>query len=141
MKKRILDTSILIGLWQQRRGSSAVRVTNSKAKRWAKELIDLYETNAIATPVYLEVIAGVTSRRELDLTRAFLAEFVCLDEGKILEQDWTQAIQLASRVPGVGRPRHLGDCLIRAIADRLRCEVKTHDTGFPLPAPRHKRSR
>jgi predicted nucleic acid-binding protein len=141
MKKRILDTNILIGLWQQRRSNSQAPVTTAKVKSWAKELINLYDTNAIVTPVYLEMLAGVSSKRELGLTRAFLDEFTCIDEGQIPKEDWDNAIRLAARIPRDGRPRQLGDCLIRALADRLRCEVITRDVGFPPASPRKKPTR
>lgn len=37
----------------------------------------IHETDAIVTPVYLEMIAGVTNAEELHLTQAFLDEFRC----------------------------------------------------------------
>jgi predicted nucleic acid-binding protein len=38
---------------------------------------------------------------------------------------------LVRRVPPDGSRRQMGDCLIRAIADRLNAEVLTRDAGFP----------
>jgi hypothetical protein len=34
-------------------------------------------------------------------------------------------------VPRNGKPRQLGDCLIRAIAARLKYDVQTVDGSFP----------
>jgi hypothetical protein len=131
MKKRILDTSILIAHWRKRRGSSLAGKKTSEAGAWAKELVDLYESNAIVTPVYLEMVAGVTGQQELKLTCAYLGQFECVDHGHMLPKDWENAIRLAQRVPKNKKPRNLGDCLIRAIADRLHYEIKTFDKGFP----------
>jgi predicted nucleic acid-binding protein len=101
------------------------------ARIWAKEIITRYDTNAIVTPVYIEVIAGVQNQRELQLTREFLDCFQCVDMRRILPQDWNEVIRLAQRIPRNGKPRQLGDCLIRAIANRLRYEVETSDERFP----------
>jgi predicted nucleic acid-binding protein len=49
----------------------------------------------------------------------------------ILPEDWQEAIRIASRVPRSPAPRQLGDCLIRAIAHRLKYEVFTSDMNFP----------
>jgi predicted nucleic acid-binding protein len=75
-------------------------------------------------------IAGIQSSSEMELARSYLAEFEIVDEGRILEEDWEHAKRLAARVPRDGKPRQLGDCLIRAIAIRLKCEVRSLDTRF-----------
>jgi predicted nucleic acid-binding protein len=131
--RKILDTSILIHFWRRRRRRSRARgaVTPAVVRGWAQGLIELRQTDAIVTPVYVEMIAGVTDRRELKLTQAFLDEFRQLDGGMIPEQDWREAVRLAQRVPRDSRPRQLGDCLIRAIANRLKHVVETLDSGFP----------
>jgi len=49
----------------------------------------------------------------------------------VLPQDWEEAVRLAQRVSRVPVPRDLGDCLIRAIADRLRFQVFSLDESFP----------
>lgn len=98
---------------------------------WARGLIALEATNAILTPVYIEMVAGVTSSQELRLTRAFLKPFNIADEGKILAQDWDRAREIAQRVPFDKRKRQLGDCLISAIAKRLKSEVVTREKRFP----------
>ncbi len=77
------------------------------------------------------MVAGATNRQELRLTQAFLEEFRCIDSGRIPQQDWTEAVRLAQRVPRDGSPRQLGDCLIQAISKRLRHQVATHDARFP----------
>jgi predicted nucleic acid-binding protein len=131
MRRRVLDTSVLIRHWHDSRKKARDRPTAALVRAWARELIELYETDAIVTPVFIEMIAGVTDRHELGPTRAFLEEFRRIDEGRILAPDWQEALRMAQRVPRDRRPRQLGDCLIRAIADRLKHEVVTYDKGFP----------
>jgi predicted nucleic acid-binding protein len=80
--------------------------------------------------VYIELIAGVMNQRELRLTVTFLEEFHCIDEKRIPEQDWHEAIRLAQRVPRTASSRQFGDCLIHAICKRLRYQIATHDTRF-----------
>jgi predicted nucleic acid-binding protein len=130
-EKKVLDTSVLIRWWKVCRARTRVELTPALVRGWARELIAFYKTDAIVTPVYLEMIAGVTDQEELRLTRAFLGEFRCIDEGHIPQQDWQEALRLAQRVPRDAKPRQLGDCLIRAIANRLKHKVTTHDTSFP----------
>jgi predicted nucleic acid-binding protein len=130
MEKLILDTSILIAYWKRACANNKI-VTSENAQAWAKELIKAYKTDAIVTPIYVEFLAGVQSGEQLRLSQAFLNPFRCVDERRILPQDWDEAIRLAQRIPRGGKPRHLGDCLIRAIANRLRYGVKTDDSGFP----------
>jgi predicted nucleic acid-binding protein len=131
MERIVLDTSVLLRYWRQRQARSSSPLTASAVRRWARALIDQYHTDAIVTPVYIEVVAGVRNKQELQLTLAYLGSFQGIDHGHILPEDWKNAIRLAQRVPGKGQPRDLGDCLIRAISDRLRHIVKTHDRDFP----------
>lgn len=131
MKRIILDTSVLIRFWQQRSGGSLRAVTPAAAADWGQELIKIHDTDAIVTPVYLEMIAGVRSQQELRLTRAYLGCFRCIDGREIPAEDWREALRLAQRVPRDSSPRGLGDCLIRAIANRLKHSVQTLDQGFP----------
>jgi len=98
---------------------------------WAEELIEIHDTNAIVTPVKIELLAGVMSQLEGERTRQYLACFDCVDKGDIRSQDWVDAERIASRVPHNPQPRQLGDCLIRAIANLLRYDVLTRDLGFP----------
>lgn len=79
------------------------------------------------TPVVVEFLAGVQSAGELALARAFLAQFTVIDSGRILPEDWEETERLAARVPRDGKPRHLGDCLIRALAKRLKYDIDTDD--------------
>lgn len=131
--RRILDTSMLIGHWQRSLRREPKDLTSERVRVWARQIASLHGTRSIVTPVRLEFIAGVRSSSELDFARSFLSEFEIADDGKILEQDWRHAENLAARVPQSGKPRQLGDCLIRAIAHRLRCEVRTADKSFPRP--------
>jgi predicted nucleic acid-binding protein len=94
-------------------------------------LIRINQTNFILTPVYLEFVGGVTDRHEMELAKAFLDVFRILDEGDIRPEDWLGARRLAERIPTNARRRGTTDCLIKAIAIRLRCEVLTDDAGMP----------
>ena len=127
MKKAILDTSILGTFWEHQglTKKSAADVRNA-----AKQLIKSRDTNAIVTPVYLECVAGVRTGNELKLMRAFLAEFNVVDAWHVSDDDWDAARSFAERVPYDGKPRHMGDCLIRAIANRISYEVLSIDRRF-----------
>ncbi len=132
MRKRVLDTSILILHWRTSRGGSSLdRSTEDDARTWAHRLIALEKADAIVTPVYVEMICGVRGSHELLLTTAYLHSFRVIDGGNVLPEDWREAIRLARRVPRNGKPRQLGDCLVRAISDRLNHNVRTVDQGFP----------
>jgi predicted nucleic acid-binding protein len=131
MKKLVLDTNVLIRFWRQSRSKPPARNTARQARAWAERLVELHETDAIVTPIYIEMVAGTRNRHDLELTRAYLSRFRCIDEGKIIPRDWEEAARMAQRVPKGGKPRDLGDCLIRAIADRLNHTVLTFDEGFP----------
>jgi hypothetical protein len=126
--KRIFDTTYLISHW--RSFPKTTQRTTENMRSWSEKLIAQYASHGIVTPVYIEMIAGVTSSDELKLTQAYLAPFDIVDEGKIPNGDWDEARIMAQRVPPTGRKRQLGDCLVRAIAKRLKCEVLTLDAGF-----------
>lgn len=129
--RSILDTSVLIHWWhERRRGRFVGNLRESDVVGWAARLAIRYDTDAIVTPVYIEMIGGTIDRREFRLTRAFLGWFRCIDERRILPIDWEDAVRLAQRIPRQPRPRDLGDCLIRAIANRLKYDVLTFDSGF-----------
>ena len=129
MAKRIFDTSYLIGHW--RIFPKATKRTTDNMRAWSEKLIDQYGTRQIVTPVYIEMVAGVTSSDELRLTQAYLDPFEIIDEGKIPKRDWDEAKVMSQRVAPKGGKRQLGDCLVRAIAKRFNCEVLTSDKGFP----------
>ena len=131
MAGQVSDTNKLINQWKRRREAPHEDYTPADAEAWASELIQLHKTNWIVTPVYLEFIGGVGHRKEMELARAFLGAFSILDGGDIRPDDWTKARQLAERIPPDSKPRGAVDCLIRAIAIRLRCEVLTDDGGMP----------
>jgi predicted nucleic acid-binding protein len=77
--------------------------------------------------VYIEFLCGARDGHELALYDAFLKPFLRADGGTVLGVDW-QAAERYARQPGRrGRARDLSDCLIRAIADRLRREIITDD--------------
>jgi predicted nucleic acid-binding protein len=129
MRNIVLDTNILIRHWRRNYVRPRKNHRAKDARRWGRELIRAEGTNAIVTPVYIEMIAGASTEQEARLTLAFLQPFRCVDEQDIPPGDWGNAVRLAARARG--RTRDLGDCLIRAIANRLHYEVRTDDTGFP----------
>jgi predicted nucleic acid-binding protein len=129
-RRRLLDTSWLAQHWHDCGGHSPGPTTTRDAERWARRLAQLRRTDAIVSPVVIEFLAGVRTERELKLARAYLSRFNVIDEGRILEQDWEQAKRLAERIPRDGKPRQLGDCLVRALAIRLRYDVDTLDRRF-----------
>lgn len=132
MSQRVFDTSLLIRHWQRSRSAhSGRKLSVADARRWAKDLIELRQTQLIVTPVVIEFLAGARDGRELSLHRAFLDEFHIADEGHITNDDWLLSKRLAERIPRDGAPRDLGDCLIRAIAERLHLDVDTLDKGMP----------
>jgi predicted nucleic acid-binding protein len=131
MAKRIFDTSYLISHWRTFPKTTKRTVENMRS--WSEKLIAQYGSRQIVTPVYIEMVAGVTSSDELKLTRAFLEPFEIVDEGKIPKGDWDEARRMAQRVAPEGGKRQLGDCLVRAIANRFKSDVLTQDKGFPKP--------
>ena len=132
MAKRIFDSSYLINHWNDFCKTPQAR-TPENFRAWSEKLIADYGTRLIVTPVYIEVVAGVTSSEELKLTHAYLEPFVIVDDGKIPKEDWDEAKRIAQRVPHSAKKRQLGDCLIRAIVNRLNGDVLTLDKGFPGP--------
>ena len=131
MPAGILDTSVLISYWRKRRSAKQAEPTPDDVRRWGRELIRLRRTDAIVTPVRLEFIAGAQSRDELDLFEAFLEPFKVADDRHLTPQDWDRAFKYAERVPKDGKRRQLGDCLILALAERLRRTVVSLDQSFP----------
>ena len=127
MKRLVLDTSVLIRFWQAR---ALTHVPFKTVRVEARRLVDVYQTDAIVTPVYIEMVAGTRNGDELRRTRVFLSEFKVIDEWDVSSEDWQEAKRLAERVPRDGRRRQLGDCLVQAIANRLRYEVFAIDTFF-----------
>lgn len=132
MATRVLDTNILINHWYECARDRPLReITRRMAERWAGQLGHLHGTVAILTPIYVEYICGVQSRHQLELARSYLGAFPVADEGQILKQDWQYAERLASRVPADGLRRQMGDCLIRAICERLHLEPLTAELRYP----------
>jgi len=132
MAQLILDTSVLIRHWNDSRGGRPFnQLAEQDTARWADQLIDIRQTNWIVTPVYVEMVAGVRSKQELRLAWAYLERFEVIDENVIPADDWRDATRIAQRVPRDGKPRQLGDCIIRAIANRLNCDVVSFDDSFP----------
>ncbi len=134
MRRAILDTNILLNHWRaSRQGRTLADWSPTDAEAWADQLIHHHKSDAILTPIYLEVVGGVNHRHEMELTKAFLSKLQIVDRGNITEADWIEARRLAERIPWGSEPRPRGvvDCLIRAIANRLRYDVRTADAGMP----------
>jgi len=131
MLKRVLDTCVLVAYWRQRKTSQTGEPTVADVERWARELAAIHQGKAIVTPIHVEFLAGTRDSSEQRLAESYLAEFDTIDKGDIPKQDWDETLRLARRIPPKGKPRDLGDCLIRAIAKRLKHEVITIDAGFP----------
>jgi predicted nucleic acid-binding protein len=130
-KRFLLDTCVLIAHWQRRSRGRLSEASAHDVRNWANELIALHKSNAIATPVAIEFLAGFTSKHDMDLGRLFAAQFVAIDGGDISKEEWMRARQIAERVPHSKRRRQLGDCSIAAIAERRRYDVFTDDSAFP----------
>ena len=132
MPRRALDTNILVSHWiKVTRGIHPAALTTEQAARWGRELAKLLDTDLTLTPVCLEFICGQRSSHEVQLARAYLGTFRVADKGTILDQDWVEARRIAERVPRDGLRRQLGDCLIRAICNRLKLDVLTAEKRFP----------
>jgi predicted nucleic acid-binding protein len=132
MHRFVLDTNVLIAHWRRsRKGKPISEIKATEVGDWARRLIDVERTSAVVTPVVVEFLCGISQQSELNLARSYLKPFQVIDNGKMLVGDWREAERLAARVPPSGRPRDLGDCLIRAIAARLHYEVRTFDRGMP----------
>ena len=67
MANRIFDTSYLISHWHNFPKTS--RRTSENMRSWSEKLIALYGSRRIVTPVYIEMVAGVTGAEELKLTQ------------------------------------------------------------------------
>jgi hypothetical protein len=92
MAGRILDSSVLISFWRQRRAKTKNQSpTEEDARHWAAELIELRRSNLIVSPVAVEFYCGSTNREEIRLYRAFLGEFHVVDSGAIPVADWEDA--------------------------------------------------
>lgn len=131
MARRVLDTSVLAYHWNSRGGNSPSGKTEADAIGWATELAELRDTRAILCPVYIEFICGMTTQAQMQLAEAFLSKFEVIDQWYVLPQDVQEAKRIAKRIPFNSKPRQLGDCLVRAMANRLRQEVVTFDKAFP----------
>jgi predicted nucleic acid-binding protein len=125
MARRILDTCILGDRWRRFKGS-----TPADPRRWAEKLVTLRNASRILPPAELEFLAGIRSEGEMALAEAYLGTFITPPNGQVREEDWLVARNYARRVPRDGKPRQIGDCLIRAVANRLRLDVDTFDTRF-----------
>jgi predicted nucleic acid-binding protein len=139
MRKKVLDTNILIAHW--RRFAPYADKRPSDAEQWARSLIEGRETDAIVSPVAIEFLCKKVDRHQLELAEAFLNVFRIIDEGKLVPQDWQEARRLAKHAGPRARERDLGDCLISAIADRLNHDLITDDKDLIRQRGRTRRRR
>jgi predicted nucleic acid-binding protein len=130
MPRELLDTSVLISHWRRCSESRLSDKTPEDASQWAETVIDLRRTRWIASPVLIEFVAGVRSSHELELAHAYLGRFEVIDRGNVSKTCWEEARKIAERVPRDGKPRQLGDCLLKAIAKHFKCAVVSLDKGF-----------
>ena len=129
--RRVFDTNYLISHWRiSRRDRHISQISLEEVKNWARDLIRRVNSNAIVTPVRLEFLAGTRDDHELALAEAYLKHFELVDEGIITGQDWSGTLKRISRIPLDGRPRHVIDCLILSICDRLHYEILTSESRF-----------
>jgi len=131
MPKRVVDTGCLVAYWRQRNASHAGQPTVADVEGGARELAEMHQAKAIVTPISVEFLAGTRDSSEQRLAEAYLAQFENIDGGDIPKEDWDETLRIARRIPPSGKPRQLGDCLIRAIANRLKHAIITPDAGFP----------
>jgi predicted nucleic acid-binding protein len=118
---------VLIGHFQLLRPLQGKKPAD--AEDWARSLIRDKDSNAIVSPVVVEFLCGVLKEEERILREAYLRPFRGVDDGRTLPEDWKEARRLAKHPGFHASPRDLGDCLIMAISERLRCEVVTYDKG------------
>jgi len=134
MARRVLDANILINHWRRTFGGViGNQISERQAVQCARQLIDEQRSSAILSPIYIEYLCGPQSAREVRNARAYLEEFEVLDEGRVLPQDWGESKRIAARILRDRAPRQMGDCLIRAICNRLNLDVYTADIQFPPP--------
>jgi predicted nucleic acid-binding protein len=130
-RPRILDTNVLINHWCR---AFEKDTTPSELKAHAVELIELQGTSGIVSPVLIEFLAGARNSNELKLFRAYLEPFEVLDKGVIPARDWEEAKRFAQWIRR-DRKRDLGDCLIQAIAERLKADVVSSDLDIKRRVP------
>jgi predicted nucleic acid-binding protein len=130
MARRVLDTNILLSFWWKRFKERPQERAEADARHWGRELIEAYQSNAILTPIAIELVMRSTNDVELKLRRAFLEAFDIVDQGRISREDWAAARRYAERIPPSGQHRQLGDCLILALAARLSLDVISADRGL-----------
>ncbi|MBX6313108.1 MAG: type II toxin-antitoxin system VapC family toxin [Isosphaeraceae bacterium] len=128
MPKRVLDTNILITHFHLLRPLDGKGP--GEAEDWARALIRDKASDAIVSPVEVEFLCGVLDEHERELREAYLRPFKVIDEHRTLPQDWQEARRLAKHPGFQASPRDLGDCLIVAIAERLKHVVVTLDKGL-----------
>ena len=127
---RVLDTNVLLKKWAHD-GLFRRTVKEAVIRESARELINLYDSDLIITPVEIELLAGTRNQDELRRMRIFVGEFRLADGGRITQDDWEKAKQIAQRVPADARQsgyrRQLCDCLFRAVCARLNFDPFTFD--------------
>jgi predicted nucleic acid-binding protein len=139
MGKRCLDTNILINHFLRLRplGNKTVR----DAEAWAHALISERSANVILSPMVIEFLCGILDQNEVDLREAYLKPFLVMDRQRITVGDWREARRIAKYAGAQAKRRSLGDCLITAIADRLKLEIISEDQGLKRQRGRTRQRR
>ena len=128
----VLDTNVLVSFWRRQQVRTETATPSpAEARRWADALAASAGSRTILSVVYLEFLGGSGRREETTAYEAFLDALDVADGWSIDDRDLAEARRLAARVPADRRPRGFADCLIRAIANRLRLPVQTADGGLP----------
>ncbi len=131
MPKRILDTNVLILNWRRlKENPSEVDIKNN-----AGELIKLQGTKWIVSPVKVEFLCGADTKAKTKQYQYYLSFFEVLDEQRTPALDWFEAERIACRIPTSRKARKMGDCLIQAIAARLKADIITADRDFSPRIP------
>ena len=129
--RSFLDTNVLIKSWT----FPGAPKTIEQARTRALSLIDLHRTPYITSPARIEFLCGVRNENERKLKETFLAQFQLLDQGNIPSADWVEAARFAKRFGDRIRIRKLGDCLMKAISLRFKCDIVTLDRDFKNRIP------
>ena len=139
MAKRVLDTNILVTGFRELQPYASRRPAD--AERQAQGLLKSRDADGIVSPVEVEFLCGIVDRHQMELAEAYLEQFPVLDRGLTPVEDWSEARRLAKHIGYQAQPRDLGDCLITAIAARLRAEIVTDDKGLIRQQGRTRRRR
>lgn len=139
MARLCLDTQILI--LDFNRHKPLTGKSEKDAQEWARSLIDQYQAPWSVSPVEVEFLCGISNEHERRLREAYFAQFQIADGHSTTPVDWQEARRIAKHAGHEPKPRDLGDCLILAIAKRLRLSIETRDVGMTRQSGRTRQQR